>query len=303
VNRESRKESGVERKIKVKKADIALLLLFLAGSILVLYPVLNVLSVSLSGNVHVLRGDITFYPRDLSFSAYAAVLGNTKVLRAFAGSLYITAVGCVLGLLATLVAAYPIACCRFPGKKAYTVFVLLPMWFSGGMIPTYMCISRLGLVNSYWSLILGGLIIPFNLLVLVSFLKGLPESLIESARLDGAGEYTIMLKIAAPLAKPALATIALWIIAMHWNAYIQPLLYITDFNKFTLQQVLQDIVLSANATRYEMGNATGSSLAGAALPGQIRNAVLIVSMVPMMILYPFIQKYFVQGTTIGAVKE
>ena len=288
---------------KTQTSQILLIVFFAAVCVVVLYPILNVLSVSLSSDAQVLRGDVTFYPKGLTAAAYKAVFSNQRILRAFGNSLFIAITGCVLGLTATLVAAYPIAFCEFPGKKAYTIFVLLPMWFSSGMIPSYMCISTLGLINSYWSLILSNLILPFNLLILVSFLKGLPMSLIESARMDGAGEFRILWSIAAPLAKPSLATIALWIIALHWNAYMQPLLYITDFDKFTLQQVLRDIVVSANATKYELGSAAGNSIAGAALADQLKNAVLIVSMIPMMILYPFIQKYFVSGVTLGAVKE
>lgn len=292
----------LRKKQRTKISQILLIVFFAAVCAVVLYPILNVLSVSLSSDVHVLRGDVTFYPKGLTAAAYREVFSNKRILRSFGNSLFIAITGCILGLAATLAAAYPIAFCEFPGKKAYTIFVLLPMWFSSGMIPSYMCISTLGLVNSYWSLILSNLILPFNLLILVSFLKGLPMSLIESARMDGAGEFRIMCSIAAPLAKPSLATIALWIIALHWNAYMQPLLYITDFDKFTLQQVLRDIVVSANATKYELGSATGNSIAGAALADQLKNAVLIVSMIPMMILYPFIQKYFVSGVTLGAVK-
>ena len=169
------------------------------------------------------------------------------------------------------------------------------MWFSAGTIPSYLCISKLGLINSYWSLILSALIVPYNVLILASFLKGLPKEILESARIDGAGELKIMFRIVLPLAKASLATIG-------WNAYMEPLMYISDFNKFTLQQVLQDIVLNADAVKYELGSAASNTVTGAALADQLKNAVLIVSMIPMLIIYPFIQKYFVKGATLGAVK-
>ena len=291
---------------KWRKSDIVvetlLILFFIIVCIVILYPILNVLAVSLSSDGHVLRGDVTFYPKDLTFAAYKAVLANKQILRAFGNSIYIAVVGCVLGLIATLFAAYPIACCDFPGKKLYTIFVLIPMWFSAGMIPSYLCISKLGLVNTYWSLIFSSLIVPYNVLILSSFLKGLPKEVLESARIDGAGELRIMFQIILPLSKASLATIGLWVIAGHWNAYMEPLMYISDFNKFTLQQVLQDIVLNADAVKYELGNATTANVTGAALADQLKNAVLIVSMIPMLIVYPFIQKYFVKGVTLGAVK-
>lgn len=299
-------DKAKKKKEKWRKNDIiveaVLILILLIICIIILYPILNVLAVSLSSDGYVLRGDVTFYPKEFTLSAYKAVLSNKQILRSFGNSIYIAFVGCVLSLIATLFAAYPIACCEFPGKKIYTIFVLLPMWFSAGMIPSYLCISKLGLVNSYWSLILSSLIVPYNVLILSSFLKGLPSEILESARMDGAGELTIMFRIILPLAKASLATIGLWVIAAHWNAYMEPLMYISDFNKFTLQQVLQDIVLNADAVKYELGSASSSTVTGAALADQLKNAVLIVSMIPMLVVYPFIQKYFVKGATLGAVK-
>lgn len=293
-------------KQKWRKNDIiveaVLILLFLGICIVTLYPILNVLSVSLSGDGYVLRGEVTFYPKGLTLTAYEAVLKNNQILRAFGNSIFIAGVGCVCSLIATLFAAYPVACCNFPGKRLYTIFVLVPMWFNAGMIPAYMCINKLGLVNSYWALILSVLIVPYNVLILSSFLKGIPKEILESARIDGAGELRIMAQIILPLSKASMATIGLWVVAGHWNAYMQPLMYITDFSKFTLQQVLQDIVLNANAVKYELGSATTATTAGAALADQLKNAVLIVSMIPMLIVYPFIQKYFVKGVTLGAVK-
>lgn len=291
---------------RVSKSDriISIILGFICCCLIVvtIYPILNVLSISLSGDAYVLANNITFYPKQLTFAAYKSVIQNASILRAFGNSIFIASVGCICSLVATMLAAYPIAFCEFPGKKIYNIFVLLPMWFSAGMIPQYLCISKLHLVNSYWSLILNALIVPYNLLILSSFLKGLPKELIESARIDGAGELRTLVQIVVPLSKASLATIALWGIAAHWNAYMDPLLYISDFSKFTLQQVLNDIVLSANAVKYELGNATTASLSGAALANQLKNAVLIVSMVPMLCIYPFIQKYFVKGVTLGAVK-
>lgn len=300
------KNKEIKTKEKWRTNDIiveaVLIFIFIVICIIILYPILNVLAVSLSGDGYVLRGAVTFYPKDFTLAAYKAVLGNKQILKSFGNSIYIAGVGCALSLLATLFAAYPIACCDFPGKKLYTIFVLLPMWFSAGTIPSYLCISKLGLVNSYWSLILSSLIVPYNVLILSSFLKGLPKEILESARIDGAGELKIMFRIVLPLAKASLATIGLWVIAAHWNAYMEPLMYISDFNKFTLQQVLQDIVLNADAVKYELGSATSNTVTGAALADQLKNAVLIVSMIPMLIIYPFIQKYFVKGVTLGAVK-
>lgn len=295
----------MNRKITTKSDKAVSLMLGLICCFLIvvtIYPILNVLSISLSGDAYVLANDITFYPKDLNFAAYKSVIQNASILRGFGNSIFIAGVGCICSLAATMLGAYPIAFCEFPGKKIYSIFLLLPMWFSAGMIPQYLCISKLHLVNSYWALILNALIVPYNLLILSSFLKSLPKEIIESAKIDGAGELRTLVQIVVPLSKASLATIALWVIASHWNAYMDPLMYISDFDKYTLQQVLNDIVLSANAVKYELGNATTASLSGAALANQLKNAVLIVSMLPMLCIYPFIQKYFVQGVTLGAVK-
>lgn len=281
--------------------EVLLCLIALCLCAVILYPILNILAISLSGDGYVLRNEVRLLPKGFTLKAYGDVLQNKEILRAFANSIYITAVGGVLSVVATFVAAYPIACCEFPGKKLYNIFVLIPMWFQGGMIPAYLCIQKLHLLNSYWSLILAALISSYHVLILSSFLRGIPKELLESARIDGAGEFQVMLWIVAPLTKAAFATIGLWVIAAHWNAFFAPLLYISESSKYTLQQVLREIVLEANAARLDIGTARPGQ-ASVNLADQIRYAVLLVSMLPMVVVYPFIQKYFVKGVTLGAVK-
>lgn len=269
--------------------------------ICILYPILNILAISLSADGPVLRNEVRLLPQGFNLDAYADVMENKGILGAFKNSLIISLGGCILSLAATYLAAYPIVFCDFPGKKIYNIFVLIPMWFQGGMIPSYICIQKLGLLNSYWSLILSALISSYHLLILTSFLRGIPRELPESARIDGAGEMMIMLRVVAPLSKAAFATIALWVIAAHWNAYFGPLLYITESDRYTLQQVLREIVLEANALQFDMTTARPGQ-PSINLADQVRYAVLIVSMIPMMVIYPFVQKYFVKGVTLGAVK-
>ena len=278
-----------------------LLLIGIMTCICILYPIVNIPAVSLSSDGYVLRHEVRVLPKGFTPQAYKDVLANGDILRSFGNSIYITMVGCGVSLIATFFAAYPVACCEFPGKKIYNIFVLIPMWFQGGMIPSYICIQKLGLINSYWSLILGALISSYHVLILTSFLRGIPRELLESARMDGAGELRVMFRIVAPLAKASFATIGLWVIAAHWNAYFGPLLYITDSSKFTLQQVLREIVLEANAAQFDLGTARPGQTS-VKLADQIRYAILIVSIVPMLVIYPFVQKYFVKGVTLGAVK-
>lgn len=281
--------------------EAILIIIGILVCVCILYPILNILAISLSSDGYVMRNEVRLLPKGFTVKAYNEILGNSKILRSFVNSIYITVVGCICSVVATYFAAYPIACCDFPGKKAYNIFVLIPMWFTGGMIPAYMCIQKLGLINSYWALILGSLISSYNVMIQISFLRGIPRELMESARIDGAGELRVMFQVVAPLAKASLATIALWVISAHWNAFFAPLMYITDANKFTLQQVLRKIVLEADANQFDLGSAAPGQRS-VNLADQIRYAVLIVSMIPMMVIYPFVQRYFVKGVTLGAVK-
>lgn len=281
--------------------ETVLIIIGIILCICILYPILNILAISFSSDGPVLRNEVRLLPKGFTLKAYQDVIFNSGVLGAFKNSLIIALGGCVLSVIATYFAAYPIACCEFPGKKIFNVFVLIPMWFQGGMIPAYLCVQKLGLINSYWALILTALISSYHVLVLSSFLRGIPKELLESARIDGASEIRVMFQVVAPLAKASFATIALWVIAGHWNAYFGPLLYITEQEKFTLQQVLREIVLEANALQYDLGTAR-SGQQNVQLADQIRYAVLVVSMVPMLVIYPFVQKYFVKGVTLGAVK-
>lgn len=278
--------------------EFILQLIGIAICIVILYPILNMVAISLSGYAPVARGEVELIPKDFTLEAYKTVLTNPKIIRSFGNSIYLAVACCILRTFAVFLTAYPLACCEFVGKKFWNMMVLLPMWFSAGTVPTFLCIKELGLLNSYWALILGGLISSYNVLIATNFLKGIPRDLVESARIDGAGEFRIMMRIMLPLSKPLLATLAIWIIAGTWNSYMGPAIYLQDANKFTLQQVLRSIVLEADMASYDI--ALGD--AATAIPDQIRYATLIFSMIPMLMMYPFAQKYFVKGVTVGAVK-
>lgn len=204
---------------KMTKMDYVIeAVLIVIGAIVcicILYPILNILAISISADGPVLRHDVRLIPQGFTLKAYKDILKNESILRAFGNSIFITGVGVVCSLAATYLAAYPIACCEFPGKKIYNVFVLIPMWFQGGMVPSYLCVQKMGLINSYWALILTALISSYHVLILTSFLRGIPRELLESARMDGAGEFRVMLQVVAPLAKASFATIGLWVIAGH----------------------------------------------------------------------------------------
>jgi putative aldouronate transport system permease protein len=277
---------------------MALLLVFF------LYPLLNMLSISMSNDIAVLRSEVTFYPRGFSRVAYDMIFDNVLLWRSFLNSLFVAFIGCILSLVMISIAAYPLAFGRFYGKKLYTYLLLFTMWFSGGMIPTFLAIRNIGLNNSLWALIVNGLVSAYYVVIARGYFQSIPVSLVESAHIDGANDYTILFRIIIPLSKPVLATIALWVIVGHWNDYLYPLIFLSDRGKYTLQLVLKELVLSSQSSLYGLSSAISTTDNGvAALGQQVRNAVLVVSMIPMIIIYPFVQRYFVSGIMLGAIKE
>jgi putative aldouronate transport system permease protein len=269
-----------------------------------LYPLLNMAAVSLSSDVPVLRSEVTVYPIGFTTAPYSKIIANATLWRSILNTLFVAFAGCALSLVAISVAAYPLAFADFWGKKLYTMLIIFTMWFQGGIIPTFMTIRNLGLHNSLWSLIVNGLLTAYYVVIARSYFQSIPMSMVESARIDGAHDYRILFRIIMPLSKPALATIALWIIVGHWNDYLNPLIFLADRNKYTLQLVLKEIVLNSESSLYGLSAAASSNFAGVAdLGPQVRNAALVVSMIPMLIFYPFVQRYFVSGIMLGAVKE
>ena len=230
------------------------------------------------------------------------VFQNKALWRSVVNSLVIAGGGCICSLLVLCIAAYPLAFSNFHGKKLYNFMILLTLWFNGGMIPTFLVIRQLGLLDTKWALILNALINAYYVLIVRSYFSSIPMSLIESAHIDGGNDFLILFRIVIPLSKPVLATVALWVVVFHWNDYFYPLMFLSKFENQTLQMVLKDIVLQAQATMYEVTSPGGVDGGVAAISEQVRNAVLFVSMIPMLILYPFLQRYFVTGIMLGAVK-
>ncbi|MDR2104069.1 MAG: carbohydrate ABC transporter permease [Treponema sp.] len=269
-----------------------------------LYPLLNMAAISLSSDVPVLRSEVTVYPIGFTTAPYTKIIANATLWRSVFNSLFVAFAGCALSLVMVSIAAYPLAFANFWGKKAYTMLIIFTMWFQGGIIPTFMTIRNLGLHNNLWALIVNGLLTAYYVVIARSYFQSIPMSMVESARIDGAHDYRILFNIIIPLSKPVLATIALWIIVGHWNDYLNPLIFLGDRNKYTLQLVLKEIVLNSESSLYGLSAAASSNFSGVAdLGPQVRNAALVVSMIPMIIFYPFVQKYFVSGIMLGAIKE
>lgn len=277
---------------------MALLLVFL------LYPVLNVVAISMSSETEVMAANVTFYPVGFNPQAYETIFKDTELWRSILNSAIVAFGGCVLSLVALCIAAYPLAFGNFYGKKLYSIIIMFTMWFQGGIVPLFLTIQNLGLYDSLWALVLNGLISAYNVVIIRSYFSSIPFSIVESARIDGANDFTILFRLIIPLAKPVLATVALWVIVGHWNDYMNPLILISSTENQTLQLKLQSLVLAAESSTSNLSTLSQSTAQKglSALSTQVKNAVLVVSMVPMIAIYPFIQRFFVSGVMLGSVK-
>lgn len=268
-----------------------------------LYPLLNMISISLSNEYAVLRADVTFYPIGFNPQAYNLIFKSNDLWRSFGNSVFVAAVGCACSLVTLCIAAYPLAFGQFYGKKLYTFLILFTMWFSGGTIPMFLTIMDLGLYDSLWSLILNSMVTAYYVVIVRSYFLSIPASIVESARIDGANDFRILFRLIVPLSMPVLATVALWVVVGHWNDYLNALLFLSKREHYTLQLILKELVLNAESSIHNISMVSTSTTGGAAALGQqTRNAVLVVAMIPMCILYPFVQRYFVSGLMLGSVK-
>lgn len=276
--------------------------LALAGiAFLSLYPFAYVILLSFAGPADVARGGVLVWPRAFSLAAYEMVLADPGFRAGFVNSIVRTLLGTATTLLLTCLAAYPLSRPRMPWRKQMVFFVLFTMLFSGGLVPRYLVVKTLGLVDTRWALVLPIALTAFNVFVLKSFFERLPPSLEEAARLDGAGDLTILFRIFVPLSRPALATIALWTAVGHWNHWFDALLFITSEHKQVLQIFLQRIVIenSIKDIQFGVSDMHAANFSGEALKG----ATVVLAVLPLLALYPFVQRHFAKGITLGGVKE
>lgn len=293
----------IKRSAGERAFDVVNILVMAILLIFFLYPVLNVFSISLSNEYEVLAANVTFYPKGFNGQAYSTIFRDPDLWRSVSNSAFVAIVGCVLSLLATSIAAYPLAFGNFYGKKLYTMIIMFTMWFNAGVVPMFLTIRTLGLYDSLWALIMNTMISAYNVVIIRSYFTSIPYSVVESARIDGANDYQILFRLIIPLSKPVLATVALWVIVGHWNDYMTPLILISSKQNKTLQLVLKELVLNAETSTSNLASANSSTNTGvAALSTQLRNGVLVVSMVPMIVIYPFLQRFFVSGVMLGSVK-
>ena len=282
---------------------IAAMLLICAA---IIYPFVNMIAISLSDTSAVRSGSISLFPQvykasgyrfGATFEAYEIVAKNSLVYRGYFNTIKVALISCVLSLLLTGFAAYPMAFSNMKFKKLYMQIIVVTMWFSAGTVPNYMVVKSLRLIDTHAALIFCSLLSGYNIIVMRGFFYGIPKSLAESAKIDGANDFQILFKIIFPVSYPILSTIALWVVVGQWNQYQNPLLYIESKDKYVLQQVLAGVVRSADNSDFDISEGTSLSI------DQVRNAAMIFTMLPILALFPFFQKFLISGAVVGAVKE
>lgn len=267
--------------------------------ILCVVPVIHVVALSMSERNAVLAGQVTLWPKDWDFNAYRSVFFDASMQRSMIFSIILTVVYTVMAMVCSILVAYPLSRSYLPGKKFLMVLILIPMYFTGGTIPNYLWIKDLHLIDSPWSLVLPILTSTYNIIIMRNFFSSISGSLEESAKLDGCNDFQVLFRIILPLSTASLATVGLFYAVSRWNSYADVRYYINNQNYFTLQMKLYQVVFNATDTSVAMVEGG----ANAVLPDTIRSAAIVFSTVPILIVYPFLQKYFVQGVMIGAVKE
>lgn len=268
--------------------------------LLCLLPILNIIAVSFSSEHAVNSGSVGLLPVGFSLNSYEKLIKGTNVVRTFQNSVLITVVGILLSVTATIIAAYPLSKRGFFGRKFFAKAVVFTMLFSGGIIPTYLVIRQFGFINHYTALWIPSLVNSYNLLVMKTFFENIPLEMEESAKIDGCGEFRLLLQIVLPLSVPVIATMILFYGVGYWNVFMPVLMYMNNPIKYNLTVLIQQMILNQELLRNINANITDIDVPIAA--DGIKAAGIVIILLPMMVVYPFVQKHFVKGVMLGAVK-
>lgn len=295
----------VGRSLRHSPGEVLITVFLVLLSVTMFYPIYNQLVISLTGPEYIAAADgMTLVPRDFTLATYRGVLAIPKVYRGILNSLLITAAGLVVNIVLTSMGAYVLIKRDLVGRSFFMTFIIITMIFEGGLIPDYFLMRNLGLLDSYWSLILYKAVNPYYLIILMRFFNNVPKSLIEAARIDGYSEIGILFRVVMPVSVAGIATIALFYGVFHWNEYFRAMVYLTTEAKWPLQVVLRELIISMEKAAF-IGAMNYQRLTGAAeIPFKaLKAALIIVAILPILAFYPFVLRYFVKGRLQGAVKE
>ena len=277
--------------------DILLSFVALVACVVVVYPLIYTASVSLSASAEIAANDVTFFPRSFTTVAYDRVLHMRKVTLGFKNSVVYTTVGTCINILLTTSLGYAISRRELVGRKFFTILLTIPLFISGGIVPTFMVIKMLGMIDTMWAVILPFAVLSYYLIIVKSFYESIPDSIIESAKIDGANDISIFWRIIIPMSTTIIATIGLFYAIYNWNNFRNPLFYLNDNDKFPLVIVLKNMLVSTEMISYTQKS--GEEIVSLEA---MQSATIVISVIPILIVYPFVQKYFKQGVTMGSVK-
>ena len=270
--------------------------------VIVLYPLIYVVSASFSDPQAVISGKVVLWPVDVTLRGYQAVFKNPKIITGFANSLFYMFVGTAINLVMTMLCAYPLSRKEFTARNKIAALFVFTMYFSGGLVPSYMIVSKLGLINTRWAMLIPTAMSTYNMIIARTYMvNSIPDELYEAAQLDGCSPFKYLLKVIVPLSKPIIAVLARYYGIAKWNNYFDAMLYLNDPSKWPITMVLREILIQNQIDPTMLTDASAlSKLQG--MTELLKYSVIVVASVPVLMIYPFVQKYFVKGVTIGAVK-
>lgn len=282
---------------KITGFDIVLFVFMLGVVVMTLYPFIYMIAVSLSSNTYVLRGEVFLWPKGLNFDVYKMVLQDPLILRAYVNTILYVVLGTSMSLMVTAAGAFAISKSDMLFRRGFMMMIVVTMFFSGGMIPTFLVVRSYGIVDTIWAMVLPTLVSTWNLIIMRTFFAGLPKEVEESGKIDGLNDIGVFIRLALPLSKAILATIGLFYAVGIWNNFFSAMLYLRSSELFPLQVVLRNLVLQGT-------NNAGGAVGGDSLmvDESVKFATIIVSTLPILMVYPFLQKYFAKGALIGSVK-
>ena len=292
-----KKYSGLN---KITLFDIFIAVALIIVGILVLYPLIFVLSASISDPVEVNGGNVVLFPKGLQFDGYKEVFKSKWIMIGYRNSLFYTIVGTMLNLICTLMAGYVLSRRDLFGRKMWNWYIAIPMWFSGGLIPTFLLIRNLGMFNTRWALLIPGMLNVWNMIVCRTYINStIPDEMFEAASIDGCGYFRFWFRMVLPLSAAIIAVLTLWYAIGHWNSYFNALVYVYDPKKQPLQLYLRSLLVTEMAADFSDVDVVTESLG---IQELMKNSMILIACLPLWILYPFVQRYFVEGVMIGSVK-
>ncbi|WP_195495559.1 carbohydrate ABC transporter permease [Enterococcus gallinarum] len=302
------KTTSLVKDTRADKIFLVFVYFFLAIALLiVLYPLIYIVSASISNPHLVNSGEMWLLPKGVTFEGYRNLLGNSSIWRGYLNTIYYTVLGTSINLLVTLPCAYALSRDDFYGRRAFTNFMLVTMFLSGGLIPSYLLIRSLGMLNTVWALVIPGAVSVYNVVVTRTFFQTtIPREMEEAAIVDGCSDFRLFMQIVLPLSTPIIAVMALFYGVGHWNSFFSALIYLSDKSMYPLQMILREILILQDMSSNTVSNVT-SEMASMLYSKQqlaevIKYGVMIVSSLPVIIVYPFLQKYFVKGMMVGSIK-